>query len=228
MADEFEAAQARLCDIFIALAGLDDGQSVLDVGCGFGGTLAAVNDRWRQMRLVGLNIDRRQIDICRGLAARATNTLSFVLADACAIPCQPGGFDRLLCLEAMFHFGSRRAFLRQAADTLRPGGRLTFTDILLAHPGRHAPVDIELLEQTMRHKYGPWPDLWTSRGDILASARQSGLLLDRIIDATEQTLPTYRITAPDDRPPLPSAGSLMRWLHRNGYLSYLCFAFAKA
>jgi MPBQ/MSBQ methyltransferase len=229
--DEFEAAQARLCDIFIALADLDDGQNVLDIGCGFGGTLAAVNDRWRQMRLVGLNIDPRQIDICRGLAPHPANRLSFVMADACAIPFKPGCVDRLLCLEAMFHFASRSAFLAQAAETLRSGGRLALSDILLAKPGRRAPIDLALLEQTIRREYGPWPALWTSRSDILELARQSGLVLDRFIDATDQTLPTYRMTAPGDQealPSRPSAGSLMRWLHRNGYLSYVCFAFTKA
>jgi SAM-dependent methyltransferase len=183
------------------------------------------------MRLVGLNIDRRQIDICRSLAARASNTLSFVLADACALPCKPGSFDRLLCLEAMFHFASRRVFLRQAADALREGGRLALTDILLTNPASNAPIDIGLLERTMRHEYGPWPDLWTGRANILELARESGLVLDRIIDATAQTLPTYRMTAPGDQqalPARPTAGGLMRWLHRNGYLSYLGFAFTKA
>jgi SAM-dependent methyltransferase len=183
------------------------------------------------MRLLGLNIDRRQIDICRSLTARPGNSLSFVLADACALPCKPGSFDRLLCLEAMFHFASRRAFLQQAADALCRGGRLAFTDILLANPAGHAPVDIALLERIIRHEYGPWPDLWTGRGDILALARQSGLVPNRVIDATDQTLPTYRMTAPGDDETLlarPSAGNLMRWLHRNGYLSYLCFSFTKA
>jgi MPBQ/MSBQ methyltransferase len=230
-ADEFEAAQARLCDIFIDLAGLSDGQSVLDVGCGFGGTLAAIDDRWQDMRLVGLNIDRRQLDICRTLPARCSNSLSFVLADACAIPFRPAAFDRLVCLEAMFHFRSRTAFLAQAADALRSGGRLALSDILLAHPGDRAPVDIPLLEQTIRREYGPWPQLWAGREEILESARRSGLVLDRIIEATDQTLPTYRMTAPGDEnalPPRPAAGSLMRWLHRGGYLSYVCLAFTKA
>lgn len=223
-ADEFEAAQARLCDIFIELADLGDGQSVLDVGCGFGGTLAAVDSRRQDMRLVGLNIDRRQLDICRTLPARSTNSLSFAMADACAMPFQPSCFDRLLCLEAMFHFASRSAFLAQAAEALRGGGRLALSDILLAKPGRRAPIDLALLEQTIRREYGPWPALWTSRSDILELARQSGLVLDRFIDATDQTLPTYRMTAPGDQealPSRPSAGSLMRWLHRNGYLSYV-------
>ena len=230
-AHEFEAAQARLCDIVIELAELDDGQSVLDVGCGFGGTLAAINERRQDMRLAGLNIDRRQLDICRTLTAQRTNSLSFVLADACAIPFQPASFDRLLGLEAMFHFPSRRAFLAQAANTLRSGGRLALSDILLTNPGDRAPVDIAVLEQTIRREYGPWPDLWAGFDEILESACRSGLVLERIMEATDQTLPTYRMTAPGDQnalPPRPSAGSLMRWLHREGYLSYVCLAFTKA
>jgi MPBQ/MSBQ methyltransferase len=204
---------------------------VLDVGCGFGGTLAAINERRQDMRLVGLNIDRRQLDICRTLTAQRINSLSFVLADACAIPFRPASFDRLLCLEAMFHFPSRRAFLAQAAHTLRSGGRLALSDILLTNPGDRAPVDIAVLEQTIRREYGPWPDLWAGFDDILESACRSGLVLERIIEATDQTLPTYRMTAPGDQnalPPRPSAGSLMRWLHREGYLSYVCLAFTKA
>jgi MPBQ/MSBQ methyltransferase len=229
-ADEFEAAQARLCDIFIELADLTDGQSVLDVGCGFGGTLAAVDSRRQHMRLVGLNIDRRQLDICRTLSARSANSLSFAMADACAMPFRPNCFDRLLCLEAMFHFPSRRAFLAQAADALRSGGRLALTDILLRNPGDQAPVDIAVLEQTIRREYGPWPQLWAGLDQTLESAHRRGLALERIIDATDQTLPTYRMTAPGDQeasPPRPSAGGLMRWLHREGYLSYVCLAFSK-
>ena len=230
-AEEFEAAQARLCDVVIELADLRDGQCVLDVGCGFGGTLGAVNARWRDMRLVGLNIDRRQIDICGSIAPRSANTLSFAIADACAIPFKPASFDRLICLEAMFHFASRNVFLRQAAGALRPGGRIALTDILLRNPGDHAPVEITLLEEIIRREYGPWPKLWVGADEIVESARQAGLVVDRIVDATAQTLPSYRMTAPRDQDaflPRPSAGGLMRWLHRNGYLSYVCFAFTKA
>ena len=208
-ADEFESAQARLCDVVIELADLRDGQSVLDVGCGFGGTLGAVNARWRDMRLVGLNIDRRQIDICRSIAPRPTNTLSFEMADACALPFRPASFDRLICLEAMFHFASRDVFLQQAAGVLRPGGRIALTDILLRNPGDQAPVEITLLEQIIRREYGPWPKLWVDADEIVEAARQAGLVLDRSVDATAQTLPSYRMTAPRDQdafPPRPTAG----------------------
>jgi cyclopropane fatty-acyl-phospholipid synthase-like methyltransferase len=229
-AAEFEAAQARLCDILIALAQIGDGQSVLDVGCGFGGTLAAIDARRRHMGLVGLNIDRRQLDICRTLTAQRANRLSLVLADACAMPFCPQSFDRIVCLEAMFHFRARPIFLAQAARLLRPGGRLALTDILMKHPGERAPVDTAVLEHTLRRDYGPWPEPWTSCEQIVETARRRGLVLAQTIDATAQTLPSYRVTAPGDQdalPPQPSAGSLMRWLHREGYLSYMCLAFTK-
>ncbi len=230
-AEEFEAAQAQLCNIVLELASLSDGQSVLDVGCGFGGTLAAIDARWRHMRLAGLNIDRRQLDICRSLAPHPSNILSLVMADASAIPFQSASFDRVVCLEAMFHFPSRSGFLAQAVNALRPGGRLAVSDILLTNPGDRAPLEIGLLEEIIRREYGPWPQLWTGFDELLESARRSGLVVERIIDTTSQTLPSYRTTAPGgeiDATRRPSAGSLMRWLHREGYLSYLCAAFSRA
>jgi cyclopropane fatty-acyl-phospholipid synthase-like methyltransferase len=229
-AADFEAAQARLCEVLIGLAGLSNGQRVLDVGCGFGGTLATINERSRDMRLVGINIDARQIDICRSIAPAATNSMSFVVADACALPVARGSFDRVVCLEAMFHFASRAEFFHQAAAALQPGGRLAVSDILLRNPGAQAPVAVALLEQIMRRDYGPWPELWIDADQIVDDARRSGLMLEKIIDATAQTIPNYRVTAPGDEAAVasrPSAGRLMRWLHENGYLSYAFFSFIK-
>jgi MPBQ/MSBQ methyltransferase len=229
--EEFEAAQARLNDIVIELADLNDGRRVLDVGCGFGGSLAAINARWRDMQLVGLNIDRRQVDICRTIVPRQSNSLAFAVADASALPFKSACFDRVVCLEAIFHFASREAFLQQASAALRAGGRLVLTDILMKRPGSPAPVDVALIERTMRREYGPWPGLWVDSGEIVAAARSASLVLEQTIDVTAQTLPTYRMTAPHDEEPGAarlSAGGLMRWLHREGHLSYLCFVFSKA
>jgi SAM-dependent methyltransferase len=223
-ADEFEMAQARLADVAIGLADLRDGQSVLDVGCGFGGTLAAINERWTGLRLTGVNIDPRQLDICRTVQARVGNSLGFELADACAMPFDSASFDRVICLEAMFHFPSRADFLHEAARVLRPGGRLALSDILLKRPGA-AEAEVAALEQTMRREYGPWPELWIDMAAVDAMARRAGLRPERVIDATLQTLPSYRITAPRED---GSAGGLMRWLHRSGHLSYACLSFTKA
>jgi len=225
---EFAAAQARLTDILIGLAELQGGNTVLDVGCGFGGTLEAIG-KWPDMRLTGVNVDRRQLDICRTLAVGG-DPLSLIMADACALPFCPASFDRVICVEAMFHFRARQAFLREAADVLCDGGRLVLSDILLRNPGECASLGAAAIEVAIKREYGPWPQLWIDIDEILDIARQAGLKPDRVIDATRQTLPTYRVTAPqehDELPPRPSAGSALRWLHAGGYLSYLCMSFTK-
>ena len=226
---EFEAAQARLTGVLMTLAELHGGQSVLDVGCGFGGALEAAG-KWPDMRLLGLNIDSRQLDICRTLP-QGNSTLSLVMADACALPFQPSSFDRVFCIEAMFHFRARQAFLHEAAQALRPGGRLVLSDILLRKPGEHAPLQAAAMEALIRDEYGPWPQLWVDAEEVIDAARQAGLVPDRVIDATRETLPTYRVTAPQRQaglPQLSSAAGVLRWLHASGHLAYLCMSFTKA
>src|SRR5262249_20579647 len=149
------------------------------------------------------NIDRRQLDICRTIVPRPTNALALVMGDACVLPFRRNAVDRLVCLEAMFHFRSRAEFLRRAAEALRPGGRLALSDILFRHPGDRAPVEVALLEQTIRSEYGPWPELWAGPQDLLDRAREAGLVPEDMIDATGATLPTYRVTAPGDEAPSP-------------------------
>jgi cyclopropane fatty-acyl-phospholipid synthase-like methyltransferase len=225
---EFETAQARLTDVMIELADLRDGYRVLDVGCGFGGTLEAAGKR-PGMRLTGLNIDPRQLEICRSVLVR-DNALWLVAADACALPFRPESFDRVFCVEAAFHFRKRESFLQQAAAVLPRGGRLVLSDILLRPPGPRAGMSQAGIENAIRREYGPWPQLWVSVDEITEAARRAGLEIERVVDASRQTLPTYRVTAPqhhDDLTGSPSAGSVLRWLHASGYLSYLCMSFVK-
>jgi hypothetical protein len=103
------------------------------------------------------------------------------------------------------------------------------SDILLRKPA-DAALSAAAIEAVIRSEYGPWPQLFVTVEELVTVAKQAGLRLDRTIDATRQTLPTYRVTAPqqhDGLPARPSAGSVLRWLHASGHLSYLCLSFIK-
>lgn len=226
--------QQRLNDLVIELAAVEDGQDVLDVGCGFGGTLAELNTRLRDVTLVGVNIDSRQLDICRELKAQNQNSFQWLASDACQLPLPSASFDRILCIEAMFHFTSRRNFIQEAARILRPGGVFVFSDILLSKPLPDQDCPAFLSGSALQDGYGPWPDLWGSDSNHKELGKVSGLHCVCEIDGTENTLPSHQFTVPSgldlQRDPIDSslrASMTLRWLHHHGNLKYVFFRFDK-
>ena len=233
--DTLDNAQRRLDQVLLAAADLSDGQHVLDAGSGFGGTLSSINSRFSRMRLAGVNVDPRQLDICRELAPVNENLLEWHQADACALPFADGLFDRVLCIEAMFHFPSRSRFFLEAARVLKTGGALIGSDIAIASSARRFETEAFRIEATVRDAYGPWPDLWGDEGDPQTLARAAGLQCTWILDATAHTLASHRYTAPAEgdvhadsgHDPARRAALMLKWLHAQGHLRYWCFRLDK-
>src|SRR5262245_24213224 len=135
MAD-FAAAAEKLSERVCDAAAVADGQRILDVGCGFGGTVQHLNQRLRQVRLSGLNIDERQLARARQhVIARPGNEVDFHEGDACAMPFPDASFDVVLAVECIFHFGSRARFFEEARRVLAPGGRLALCDFVPTRAG---------------------------------------------------------------------------------------------
>lgn len=224
---EFGAAQARLTERVVDRIPLRDGESIVDIACGFGGTLAVIDARWRGLSLTGINIDARQLQLCAGAVTRPDNSLTLVAGDACALPFPNARFDHAFCVEAMFHFPSRQIFLAEAARILRPGGYLAVTDILMRPPGSRAPWDNDTIAAIVRRDYGPWPELWIEPATIVSAGARAGLTLEAGENWSGPTWPGYRTIAPP-RPGHPvAAGDVFRWMHGNGYLTYAMMLFRR-
>ncbi len=178
------AAMERMCHYVTSLADIQPGQDLLDVGCGFGGTLASLDQRLTPLRMTGLNIDDRQLRVARErVVASPGNKVEFVQGDACEMQFPNGSFDRVLATECIFHFPSREKFFQHAGRVLRPGGNLTLTDFL--HPEGIPP--------------GQWDgdeSLWGSQTAINVSTYQEladkvGLELVYLKDISPNVRPTY-------------------------------------
>jgi SAM-dependent methyltransferase len=190
-AEDYGAAAERLCRQVCAPAGIRDGNRVLDVGCGFGGTIASLNERHAGLQLVGVNIDARQLDRAgRWIIPQNGNSLEWIEADAAALPFQDATFDVVLAVECIFHF-DRPRFLREAGRVLRPGGNLTISDFV---PEERALPFLELAnfsaDESIRWSYGQI-DLTCTSARYAALAAEAGLRLTQDIDITSHTLPTY-------------------------------------
>jgi cyclopropane fatty-acyl-phospholipid synthase-like methyltransferase len=182
----------------VDLARILDGQWVLDVGCGFGGTLDFVAERFPACRLAGVNIDERQLHQAKALldaeGVALDGSVALVTGDGCRLPVRRASCDHILAIECVFHFPSRKAFFREAARVLRPGGTLTLSDFLLA-PGsltRMAATRerIGTGALTGTSFFGPTALPLTLRGYVrLARAVGMEVVVDE--DITAATLPTY-------------------------------------
>jgi SAM-dependent methyltransferase len=191
--ERYAAAAEALTDRIIEVAGIVDGDRVVDVGCGFGGTLDHVARRHPGSRIAGLNIDERQLRQARRLLATegwaANGSTPLVTADGCRLPFADGSLDHVLAVECIFHFPSRKAFFREVGRVLRPGGTLAISDFLLG-AGQLSQVWANIQRIGIGDFYGPNKKPLTSVG-YGRLARSVGLDMFIDDDITLNTLPTY-------------------------------------
>jgi len=119
---------------------IENDLSVLDVGCGFGGTVAHINEHYTGMKLVGLNLDERQLARAREMVLpMADNTIQFQQGNACALPYPDQSYDVVLALSVSFIFLIASSFSRRAYRVLKPGGYLALSDFI--SQGRDSSID---------------------------------------------------------------------------------------
>jgi SAM-dependent methyltransferase len=179
-----------MTEAMCAAGRVGNGARILDVGCGFGGTVAHLNERLSGVELVGLNIDERQLDRARrSVSARPGNSVRFVLGDACELPFGDGAFDVVLAVECIFHFPSRRRFFSEAHRVLRTGGTLALSDFV----ANGEKLD-EMTEWTEGHENNDFYGVRSAplcTGTYARVAHTTGFTVLSDEDVTAATMPTY-------------------------------------
>jgi ubiquinone/menaquinone biosynthesis C-methylase UbiE len=213
---------------------VDSGQRVLDCGCGFGGTIANLNDRLDNMDLVGLNLDRRQLEVARqNVHSKKGNRIEFVEGNACELPFDDDSFDRVLAVECIFHFPSRQQFFQEVNRVLRPGGALSLCDFV---PRQITLVLDRILRPIIQSKIGSnygSVDYSYSVQKYRKLASEFGFLSLIERDITANTLPTYPVTAhvlsQNGRPyHSQESAALPDRLSRLGLIQYMILAYRKS
>lgn len=190
--EDFARAAENLTQELCRLTEIRDGERVLDTGCGFGGTVASLNERFNRLQLVGLNIDARQLDRARRLVRPLReNSIEFHEGDACNLPFPDRSFDRVVAVECIFHFPSRQAFFKEACRVLKPGGVLGLSDFVstrLFTPVNRITTSDWFLQYSV---FGKCKLEYTVKR-YRALAAEAGLKPVTERNITKQTLPTYR------------------------------------
>ncbi|RGP68188.1 hypothetical protein FLONG3_8263 [Fusarium longipes] len=189
-----EEAQANLIRLLLDISGISSKSSVLDVGCGIGGTSRYLASK-HGSSVTGITISSKQVEIANRLTKAATGDeapsydvpddhgfiklgdgkVKFLELDAEKMGDffnnQQGSFDAVWISEALSHFPNKTLFFENVMKVLKPGGKLVLADWFKAENLDHTTSanDIKPIEDGML-----LPPLCTQQG-YLDLASQAGL-----------------------------------------------------
>jgi len=148
--DQFHVGGLKSTEHLAALAGLQPGWRVLDVGSGVGGP-----SRWlagQGCAVTGLDLSADYVALSRHLAERAGISLDYVQGDALDLPFADGSFDLVWTQHAAMNIPDKPRLYAEMARVLKPGGRLALHDVcagegelLLPVPWASRPEESHLL-----------------------------------------------------------------------------------
>jgi SAM-dependent methyltransferase len=104
---------------------------IADVGCGLGATTLRICQMRPKARVLAINFSLAQLQICRTVCPAA----EVLQMDAARLGLASCSLDAIISVEAALHFHTRVDFLNECTRTLRPGGVLSLSDILLSRAG---------------------------------------------------------------------------------------------
>ena len=118
------AAEERMLAVTCERAGLADGMTVLDLGCGWGSLTLWIAEKLPGCRVLGVSNSKPQReDILRRAAERGLANVEVTTADVNAFEPE-SRFDRVVSVEMFEHVRNHELLLARIAGWLAPEGRL--------------------------------------------------------------------------------------------------------
>jgi len=115
----------QLAPMFVEFVGVEDGEHLLDVGCGTGSLSATLARVTRASKVVGIDPSRGFIEYAR--TQNADPRLSFEVGDAQNLPYPNDSFDRSMALLVVNFIPDAPKAVREMARVTRPGGVVATT-----------------------------------------------------------------------------------------------------
>ena len=140
--ESLDQAEAAMLNLYGERAELADGQSILELGCGWGSLTLWMAERYPHAQITAVsnsNQQREHIEAqCRQLGLANVHVMT---RDVNQLTLAAGQFDRCVSIEMFEHMRNYATLLKRIASWLRPGGKL-FVHIF-AHKTAMYPFETE-------------------------------------------------------------------------------------
>jgi tocopherol O-methyltransferase len=123
--ENIEQAVLNLTHLVAKQTGMQAGDRVCDMGCGYGATATVLAHEYRA-QVIALTVSQRQYEFAK-LRKAHTADLEFLLCDAFDNRLAAESFDHVLSIESSEHMRDKPAFFAEVNRLLRPGGRFVVT-----------------------------------------------------------------------------------------------------
>lgn len=172
------------------LAGLDDTSTILDAGCGVGGTTIYLAKEFGST-VHGIGIVPQQIKQCKENAARegVADKAHYQVMDFNQTTYPDASFDAVIGIESICHAESKAKFLKEAHRILKPGGRLVIADPLQAKDNLNSKEQKTLYDDAF-HGCAVF-ELWTA-DQYLAELKKLGYQTFEYTEFTDQIRPSIK------------------------------------
>ena len=122
--DDLDTAETRMIDLTCERAEVENGMSILDLGCGWGSLSLYLAERFPQSRILSVSNSKPQREFILGRCERAgLENVEVVTADVNHFAPERK-FDRVLSVEMFEHIRNQAALLARIRTWLEPGGAL--------------------------------------------------------------------------------------------------------
>jgi sarcosine/dimethylglycine N-methyltransferase len=223
-------ASAAMTQHLLAKTNLAQGARVLELACGFGGTLRRLAKMGCQVK--GIDISQACVDYAREVVAAAElgDKIEVDVGDFHAIDSDDDAWDAVICQDSLVHSQDRPKVLGEVFRVLRPGGVFAFSDLLTAEG-----ADLEQVEAALARLGAPagitikhYRDMARSAGFEITFAEERARDMKIHYDKLAEKL-TEPVAGLDRDAAASIAKSLSRWCTAlaNGQLTMTCFVARK-
>ena len=123
--EDLGIAEERMLEITCQRAGIQDGQDILELGCGWGSLSLWMAQHYPNTRITAVSNSRTQkLFIDAQARDRGLRNLKIITCDMNVFDAPESGFDTVVSVEMFEHMKNYRTLMQRISNWLRPGGSL--------------------------------------------------------------------------------------------------------